>query len=238
MLELVGKFDCMVGLPPVENTVYIIIFWAGKSACQLRNNSAVNGNRCVSLQARRSMKVSKREGGRGELSLTWHLLWARTEAPFPSSISFHPHVTSPKKMTTPLTETWENEVALKLSNLSTELINPKAPNPSTGLTGGRCIFHLANAYWAPIMQQALLQALGIAMRKTQPVPSGSAHSRAEAQIHTQALRRHGCSYRRGQGYRCSYAHGTDMLTDVCVALDIDVVTIDGDVDKHTGLDMD
>lgn len=88
------------------------------------------------------------------------------------------------------------------------------------------------------MQQALLQALGIAMRKTQPLPSGSAYSRAEAQINTQALCRHGCSYRRGQGYRCSYAYGTDMLMDVRVALDIDVVTMDVDVDKDTGLDMD
>lgn len=55
------------------------------------------------------------------------------------------------------------------------------------------------------MQQALLQALGIAMRKTQPLPSGSAYSRAEAQINT-------------------HRHYVDMAVVTDVGRDTDVVT--------------
>lgn len=89
------------------------------------------------------------------------------------------------------------------------------------------------------MQQALLSALGTAMRKTQPLPSGSVYPRAEVQTHTH---RHyedmAVVTDVGRDTDVVTHRDTDALMDVCVALDTEVVTIDVGVDKDTGLDMD
>lgn len=89
------------------------------------------------------------------------------------------------------------------------------------------------------MLQALLQAPGIAMSKTQPLPARSVCSRAEAQIHT---------HRRCVGMAVVtdterdidivMDMDTDMLMDIRVALDIDILKAmtDVDVDKDTGVD--